>query len=351
LGIGDKTNKFTSTPAIGTNPATYGDYPQQIYVTDLQERYKVLEAMKYFVDVNKDVVNESTWFGGDWAEELFRYSFSNKVTGIYPEYGWAPSIQAYLAGLDEYYYKNNSTNYVFYAEGTNTLHRHPTWDEAQTLASWNWYYGEIGSNYYVPPYLTYTNDHDTTHGHVYDWVGEECLAISSPHGRYADYKSYYAGLVKVYGTVRWANYAYTNIPSTIEVYYKGATNFYQFAYDYYAGLTEVVTNSSYYFPREYTFDQTWSFEETMTPSDSYQKLDSSFISQSGGYDQVVFGSDEFSPLVYAGSAPPYSDEPTYGLSYLNNQGSVGTVKGLSIKYANISGVRKFQFTYCTNHYW
>ena len=52
LHIGDGTNKFTSEPAwVGTNgvtnAATYGDYPSWIYVTDLQERYKVLNALKF----------------------------------------------------------------------------------------------------------------------------------------------------------------------------------------------------------------------------------------------------------------------------------------------------------------
>lgn len=47
LGIGNGTN-FTRTPAAYTsnNVATYGDYPWQIYVEDLQERYKVLNALK-----------------------------------------------------------------------------------------------------------------------------------------------------------------------------------------------------------------------------------------------------------------------------------------------------------------
>jgi len=51
LQIGDHTNQFTRTPCwtnfpgttnATTNAATYGDYPWQIYVVDLQERYKVL---------------------------------------------------------------------------------------------------------------------------------------------------------------------------------------------------------------------------------------------------------------------------------------------------------------------
>ena len=47
LQIGDKTNKFTSTPAIGTNAATYGGLPYRIYEADLVERYKVLNALSH----------------------------------------------------------------------------------------------------------------------------------------------------------------------------------------------------------------------------------------------------------------------------------------------------------------
>lgn len=54
LEIGNKTNQFTCTPAIGTNSITYGDYPWRIYEQNLVERYKVLNtlsnlpAMTYF---------------------------------------------------------------------------------------------------------------------------------------------------------------------------------------------------------------------------------------------------------------------------------------------------------------
>jgi len=47
LGIGDGTNQFTSVPAIGTNEATYGAYPWRVYKEDLEERYKVLNALRY----------------------------------------------------------------------------------------------------------------------------------------------------------------------------------------------------------------------------------------------------------------------------------------------------------------
>jgi hypothetical protein len=51
LQIGDKTNRFTREPEwIGTNgvtnAATYGELPWRIYKTDLEERYKVLNALK-----------------------------------------------------------------------------------------------------------------------------------------------------------------------------------------------------------------------------------------------------------------------------------------------------------------
>lgn len=46
LEIGDHMNQFTLTPASGTNAATYGDSPWRIYVTNLQERYNVIEVQK-----------------------------------------------------------------------------------------------------------------------------------------------------------------------------------------------------------------------------------------------------------------------------------------------------------------
>lgn len=46
LVIGDHMDKFIGTPAIGTNAATYSDYPWRIYVTNMQERYTVLNALK-----------------------------------------------------------------------------------------------------------------------------------------------------------------------------------------------------------------------------------------------------------------------------------------------------------------
>ena len=54
LQIGDGTN-FTCIPAIGTNAATYGDDPWRIYIVNLQERHKVLNALKVVKFDNKVV--------------------------------------------------------------------------------------------------------------------------------------------------------------------------------------------------------------------------------------------------------------------------------------------------------
>jgi len=47
LEIGDYTNQFTSTPASGTNPPTYGDYPSQMYPESFEERCKALAKLSH----------------------------------------------------------------------------------------------------------------------------------------------------------------------------------------------------------------------------------------------------------------------------------------------------------------
>ena len=98
LSLGDGTN-FTRTPAIGTNTATYGDYPQQIYVEDLQERYKVLNALKYssnsYMMVTGDVA--MVWWQAPSVPGLTPYWAGkwNTVGGI-AEGGWTlESLQTY----------------------------------------------------------------------------------------------------------------------------------------------------------------------------------------------------------------------------------------------------------------
>ena len=348
LNIGDGTN-FTRTPAIGTNAATYGDYPQQVYVTDLQERYKVLEACRYFVDENKDTTDRTKMTIAVWTYPLTRYAYSNTVTGVYPEYGWRRSDHAWLAGLPEDYYYNTSTNHVFYAEGASTFKRHPTWDEAKAKVTMHWYYFLNGGySASTPPYWNSTSYYEAVATDTF--VGEASIARRSWQEHYYGnvYDGFLIELMRSYGTVRWANYQQTNISSTFSVYYKAASNYFLMPQ---VTETETATNEVWYYPREYIYDRTWSFEETVTMSENYQRLDDSFLSQTGIYNQVVFGSDEFPQLALANSFPPWCDEPSAGASWINNEGSVGRYRGIQLYFDDIIGVREFQFSYCTNKFW
>ena len=79
LNIGDGTNQFTRTPAIGTNIATYGDYPWQIYASDLEERYKVLNALK-------DIPIEELTTGNTMAPSSYGSAITYSRRALTPNY-------------------------------------------------------------------------------------------------------------------------------------------------------------------------------------------------------------------------------------------------------------------------
>jgi len=81
LGIGDGTNKFTRTPALGTNVATYGDYPWQIYEEDLVERYKVLNALEYITNSPACMISNDIVYVWHQAEAVAGISYSWVTNG------------------------------------------------------------------------------------------------------------------------------------------------------------------------------------------------------------------------------------------------------------------------------
>lgn len=101
LHIGDGTNKFTSTPAwVGTNgvtnAATYGEYPWQVYKEDLEERYKVLNALK--------TVPAMMIFGGatNFDNVISRNAtFYGNLETYYP-WGTTPINSIYLGSNDTF---------------------------------------------------------------------------------------------------------------------------------------------------------------------------------------------------------------------------------------------------------
>lgn len=86
MQIGNRTNQFTRTPTNGTNLATYGDYPEQIYKECLEERYKFLWALSNSFQNNMSIYTSGTdhadtgtgWYvhvtwacGSEWYHNAF----------------------------------------------------------------------------------------------------------------------------------------------------------------------------------------------------------------------------------------------------------------------------------------
>jgi len=174
LQIGDKTNKFTRTPAIGTNVATYGDYPWQIYVEDLQERYKVLNAMERTVD-NRRVVTNQSWYGlisSYWGDaydptDPWTYKYKHLITGAelttldyshmamtlgekneWEDY-YKPTLNQFNEpwSVSNYYFNNTNYGSVysgFSTDGTYNVSYHLTWNEVSVdfVAGAFWGYGD-----------------------------------------------------------------------------------------------------------------------------------------------------------------------------------------------------------------
>ena len=111
LQIGDKTNKFTQTPASGTNAATYGEYPWRIYKLDLEERYKFLYSLQNLITTYEP----SDIYGGT----------DNEITGD----GWGTLYGWYIYGTS---YGGQDTNII------NGMRDPPTFSELRTKALSYW---------------------------------------------------------------------------------------------------------------------------------------------------------------------------------------------------------------------
>ncbi|MDO9541764.1 MAG: hypothetical protein Q7J98_05520, partial [Kiritimatiellia bacterium] len=85
LEIGDRTNKFTQTFASGTNPPTYGDSPWRICQENLDERYKVLnalECMRFYDKLNVYAAETKAIGGGaDYADSVAQFLAASWTDG------------------------------------------------------------------------------------------------------------------------------------------------------------------------------------------------------------------------------------------------------------------------------
>jgi hypothetical protein len=328
------TNRLFSASNVitTTNLATYGNYAQQIYVVALQERYKVLNAMRYMIDENKSIVSNVYFRDVVFFSAINSANYSNKITGAYPVVGYfdingwgsteTKTAEMGYLGLDFYYY---NTDYV--QVGVSTFFAQPTWDSGGwPMARWN-----------------------TTGQSETNVAGGNSLNFYSYANKYfgplTNTYEYRSEIVKSKATLKWANYQYTNIPSSFYVYAANATR----TASMMETGTEITTNEWRNLPR--TWDRTFNsmFEENFVESNDYTQISSSFIDIDGIYNVLNLGNE----FEYPGSFPPPNmcSEPTGWTDYLNNEGSIGTSLGMSIPLSSIKGIRDFQFSYCTERFW
>lgn len=150
LQVGDRTNQFTRTPEwVGTNgdthAATYGDYPWQIYPQDLEERFKVLNALKVtsfdFEATNGSVraIMETFYDSTRWRQRVYR------TTGdVTNEWDWNYRPYTYA------YSNSQSPPYISTMFSTcywKNVENHPTVSSGD---GWHWAYSwdaELGDDY------------------------------------------------------------------------------------------------------------------------------------------------------------------------------------------------------------
>lgn len=334
LEIGDHTNKFTCTPAIGTNAATYGDNPGKIYIEDLQERYKVLNALKVTSAVRKASINGSHAhsFGMVWRQDLTGQHWTNTVTGAIDN-TYKPYSYADLLGLPNgYNYSINADWQVYYYDFGEFYHK-MSYAEYKQYFTWYWFHA-TDSPMGPPPYTPYPDGYidpvtnEVGNGAGDFWAVKKSIYVGGNpvHAWYWDYEFQIDYSTWVFDS----QYSGQQLTNTASIYLK-------------------PTLASGYWTPASNWDLTAEgrFEELAgLPPNVYSKLDETFVDKVSNVWSVVFGSDEFGPLNSADSQPAYPDAPTEPT--LSDQSDfVGTARGLRLEPNNYFFLKTWQFNYCT----
>jgi hypothetical protein len=342
LGIGNGTD-FTRTPAAYTsdNVATYGDYPWQIYVGDLQERYKVLNALKVTIATRKASTNGSHFhsFGMVWRRDLTGQHWTNTVTGA-SDNTYKPYSYADLLGLPNgYNYSANADWEVYYYDFGEFYHK-MSYAEYKQYFTWYWFHN-IDSPMGPPPYTPYPD------GYINPVTNE----VGNGAGDFwAVKKSIYVGVIPDPGVYAWYwDYEFQIDYSTwvfdLQYFGQQLTNT--------ASIYLKPTLASGYWTPASNWDLTAEgrFEELAgLPPNVYSKLDETFIDKVGNVWSVVFGSDEFGPLNSADAQPTFPDAPTEP-TLPDQSDFVGTARGLRLEPNDYFFLKDWQFNYCTEKYW
>jgi hypothetical protein len=162
LQIGDKTNLFTREPEwveivgtnIITNAATYGELPWRIYKTDLEERYKVLNALKF--TRREGAVNriESSRVGNSSSMDNSDSEYLSSIT-VYTNAGWSTIIIMQTWRDDDYgqYYESSVFPIKIFLNLTTNIEHKTLWFY-KTFTTFELYYWD---NNTLP--IDYSPDH------------------------------------------------------------------------------------------------------------------------------------------------------------------------------------------------
>ena len=376
------SSNWASEVVTVTNAAAYGDYPWQIYTQDLEERYKVLNALKMTRTYKTAYNGSKADQGSDYPSigyggiDLYGWNFSNIVTHAISEkaYSFENSgfLDPHVYGISNAYYLNSNyfagaTNWVKLngtGSGTNTLPDtkviyNITWNEVKQFSTW-WYFHYEKISPDQPPWTPYPD------GYVYPTnltglgAGSYRAFYRAPN--YAEETSPESG---DFHTLMWAwpssllisfstwrfqkDFAGQQITNTATLYIKPS-------------LPVLPTNTTYWTENTYERPAQWDvnavgqFGEFLGMTTGiYQILSENYIAENtNGTWTIEFGSDEFPPLSAMGAEPPFPIEPTPSSGFDDydfNANSVGTIKGMYLYSEDYAFIKTWQFNYCTNKYW
>ncbi len=346
LGIGDGTNKFTREPAIGTNAATYGEYPWRIYKTDLEERYKVLEALKVFRGVRKESVNgvENYTHGYIHRADLNATWWSNVVDSTTVERAWSDSYAADLFGEPTTYEYSIDPDYVRLAltppgyDYPEDAYRKMSYGEWQQLMEWEWnkmsYLPEGPPPYTPNPNGVILPTNEVGKGFGGYWAVSKAPWVGVPGGDIVAWSWWYQMRVG-YATWRFVDSFHPQLTCSFELYVRPT----------------LPIPSGGAQPDEWVSTFNERFAELQGASTGlWHKVDAEHFSSMGHEYEVVFGADEFPAMCDSGYLPDFPNAPTEGTNMYNN-GSVGQVKGAYVLPEDYVFLRRWAFTYATNRYW
>jgi len=136
LGIGDRSNQFTSVPAIETKAAVYGAPSSRLYKVTLEEMYKVLEKLRLsYTPLSQST--EPNWKGG-FLDGTGPYSISTT--------SWEESMDNAIpifAGASPYYYFVGAEGYSWQFYVTNVI---PHLYVSGIVRSFSHYYAFLSTN-------------------------------------------------------------------------------------------------------------------------------------------------------------------------------------------------------------